>query len=698
LSGQDLGGLTLLPGVYCFSSSAQLTGTLTLDAQGNPSAVFIFQIASTLTTATSSSVNVINGGSGCNLFWQVGSSATLGTGTSFLGNILALASITIDTGATVSGRVLAQTGAVTMDSNDVSLTACNASFVAPPGIVKAFGAATIGVGGSTSLSFTIDNPNATVALTGVSFTDILPAGLVVSTPNGVTGSCDSGTIGATPGLGTVSLAGATLAGGASCTFSVNVTGAATGTMSNSVTVNSSNGSTGNTTTASLTVVSTPPAIGPPTILKAFGAAAIGVGGSTSLSFTIDNPNATVTLNGVGFTDTLPAGLVVATPNGATGSCGGGLITATEGLGTVSLAGATLVGGASCTFSVNVTGTAAGIMSNNVTASSSNGGAGNTSAASLSVVPGAIAPPTIGKSFGTTVSIPGGTAALSFTIGNPNAAVALTGVGFTDTLPAGLVVATPNGVTGSCGGGLITATAGSGSISLTGATLAAGVSCTFSVNVAATSYGVLINITGNVISANGGLGNTALTQIVVGNAFQVNYATNFQAGDSFINFVNTGANGASLLGPGYGAAAGNICVNAYAFSPDEEMVACCSCLVTPNGLSSFSVVNDLISNPLTGVRPTSVAVKLLSTLAGPGGSGTSCVNSAAAVNNAAIVPGLAAWRTGPQPSGTGSVSTEAAFTASTLSAQELSSLANRCGSIIGNGSTYGVCHSCQPGGR
>ena len=93
LSGQDLGGLTLTAGVYCFSSSAQLTGALTLNAQGNPDAVFIFQIGSTLTTASASSVNFINGAQACNVFWQVGSSATLGTNSTFRGNILALTSI-----------------------------------------------------------------------------------------------------------------------------------------------------------------------------------------------------------------------------------------------------------------------------------------------------------------------------------------------------------------------------------------------------------------------------------------------------------------------------------------------------------------------------------------------------------------------------------------------------------------------------
>ena len=119
--------------MYCFNTtpSAQLTGLLTLNAQGNAAAVFIFQIASTLTTASASSVSVINGGSRCNVFWQVGSSATLGTTTSFAGNILALTSITLTTGANIfNGRALARNGAVTLDSNQVNITTCAAL---PPG-------------------------------------------------------------------------------------------------------------------------------------------------------------------------------------------------------------------------------------------------------------------------------------------------------------------------------------------------------------------------------------------------------------------------------------------------------------------------------------------------------------------------------------------------------------------------------------
>ena len=117
LTGQDLGGQSLTPGVYHFASSAQLTGALTLNAQGNPNAPFIFQIGSTLTTASNSSVNFINGGNGDSVFWQVGSSATLGTDTTFSGNILSLQSITMNTGTNINcGRALARNGAVTMDT------------------------------------------------------------------------------------------------------------------------------------------------------------------------------------------------------------------------------------------------------------------------------------------------------------------------------------------------------------------------------------------------------------------------------------------------------------------------------------------------------------------------------------------------------------------------------------------------------
>jgi type VI secretion system secreted protein VgrG len=132
-TGQDLGGMTLLPGVYRFDSSAGLTGTLVLNEYDVNNAAFVFQIGSKLTTASNSSVIIINPGSNDEIIWQVGSSATLGTGTAFEGNILAIDSITLNTGASIGcGSALAQNGPVTMDNNSIT-TGCNgASEYIPP--------------------------------------------------------------------------------------------------------------------------------------------------------------------------------------------------------------------------------------------------------------------------------------------------------------------------------------------------------------------------------------------------------------------------------------------------------------------------------------------------------------------------------------------------------------------------------------
>ena len=124
VAGGNIGGTTLSPGVYEAASAMQLTGPVTLNAGGDASAVFIFQAGSTLTTASGASVVLEGGAQACNVFWQVGSSATLGSTTSFVGTILALASVTLNSGATVDGRLLAQTGAVTLNDNIITVPTC----------------------------------------------------------------------------------------------------------------------------------------------------------------------------------------------------------------------------------------------------------------------------------------------------------------------------------------------------------------------------------------------------------------------------------------------------------------------------------------------------------------------------------------------------------------------------------------------
>lgn len=132
LTGQNLGGMTLAPGVYCFDSSAQLTGVLKLDAQGSSTAQWLFKVTSALTTASNAAVVLVNGAGTCsdNVNWLIGSSATVGSGSIFLGNIIATTSITMATGANSTGSLYAHTGAVTMDTNKVST--CSGTIAPPP--------------------------------------------------------------------------------------------------------------------------------------------------------------------------------------------------------------------------------------------------------------------------------------------------------------------------------------------------------------------------------------------------------------------------------------------------------------------------------------------------------------------------------------------------------------------------------------
>ena len=189
---------------------------------------------------------------------------------------------------------------------------------------------------------------------------------------------------------------------------------------------------------------------------------------------------------------------------------------------------------------------------------------------------------------------------------------------------------------------------------------------------------------------------AQNPVTADSPFQVRYASNLAIGDSVVNITNTGARGGVAFQSGTTAnIGGSICANVYTFSPDEQLISCCSCPVTPNGLVSLSARNDLISNTLTPGVPTSIVIKLLATVP----VGGSCTNSAAAAGRATLAPGMAAWGTtihATPVAGTYAV-TETAFTPSSLSASELSRISNLCAFIVANGSGFGICKSCRLGG-
>src|ERR1700722_7978033 len=436
-----------------------------------------------------------------------------------------VATLSVTDDAANSPQTLALTGTGTVSAQTIS---------------KAFAAASVPINGTTALTFTIANPSASLALTGIAFTDNLPAGLNVTiTPNVIT-TC-TGTITAAPGASTVSLTGGTLAVNSSCTISVEVIGVTAGVKNNSVTTTSTEAGTGNTSNAAVNVVA------PPVLIKSFGAASVPLNGSTALSFTVNNATPAASVSGIAFSDTLPSGLVVSTPNGITGACGGGTITATQATNVISLSGATIASSASCTFSINVTGISAGTQNNttgNIT--SSEGGTGGTASASLKV----IAPPAIGKAFNPTGIAVNATSSLTFTLTNPAANTsALTGVAFSDTLPTGIILANASATV--CGGTLTT-TAPTG-IVLSGANIAINSQCQFAVTVTGAVSGSYTNTTGNVSSANGGTGNTASANLSVATPPTIvkvfGAATLPLNGSTSLTFTigNPGANAISLTG-------------------------------------------------------------------------------------------------------------------------------------------------------
>ena len=748
LTGQDLGGLTLTPGVYCFAAAAQLTGTLTLNAQGNPNAVFIFKIGSALTTASNSSVLLINSASACNVFFQNGSSATLGTGTQFMGNIFALASVTLTTNATLNGRAIGLNGAVTLDSNTVSAPAC--AVVPTTGFVQVCAVAGPGIPVGTNITFNVGGTLVTVAAgagpagtcsapvqvpTGpVVITETIPGGDsvtgVVTSPNGslVSSNLATGTatVNVTIGAQTTvtfttaaippppngfvqvcKVAGAGIAAGTNFTFNVAGTpvtvaagvapggncatpvslpaGAAlvtetipSGTLLAQVSTSPSPGllvsSNLGTGTATVTVLSggqtivtfvdaAIPVIPTNGFVQVCKVAGAGVAVGTNFTFSVAGTPLTVSAGpapggSCGLPVTVPAGSAVITETIPAGTLVAGVST----LPSAGLVSSNLANG-TATVTVNAGGqTIVTFIDAAIPVIPTNGFAQVCKVAGPGIPIGTIFIVTIG---GTQVTVtagpaPGGSCSTPVMV--PSGPVMITEIAVPGVSVAGI---------GTSPGGL-----------LVSSDLAAG---TAIVTVNAGGQTIVTFIDAATVAPAAGF-------------FLVNYLANLNVGDSFIDITNTGASSTQA----FPVQNGNLCVNAYAFSPDEQLISCCSCFVTPDGLTSLSAKNDLVSNTLTPAVPTSIVVKLIASTAGT--DATSCNPATVGTGTNLLASGLDAWRTtlhalpftpGTPPTTFGA--TETPFLSSMLSAAELARITGLCGFIQTNGSGFGTCKTCRFGG-
>ncbi len=329
-----------------------------------------------------------------------------------------------------------------------------------------------------SYTLTVSNVGNGPTAAAITFTDTLPTSLTYSSASGTNWTC-----GATSQIVTCTNPGP-VAAGATSTFTLSVQIAAnppasiTNTASVSVAgdTNSSNDSA--TDIASIGVA--------PIIAIAFGDSTIGLNASTSLTFTLSNPGG-VGFTGLAFSDTLPAGLVVATPNAITSTCAGAT-TATAGSTSIALTGGTLTAGASCTVVVSVTATTTGVFNDSAPVTSTNGGAGNTSSASLTV----IAPFTLASSFNPSSILINGISTLSFTFNNPNASGTLASDTFVNYFPVGVVLASPLTYASTCTSTVATTSGDGTSFTMAGFTLSAGASCKLTIQVTGTTAGTFTN--------------------------------------------------------------------------------------------------------------------------------------------------------------------------------------------------------------
>lgn len=374
-----------------------------------------------------------------------------------------------------------------------------------PTVAKAFNPTTVSVDASSTVTVTVSN-GAGIALTGVSLQDNLPAGLAIANPATPATTCGNGVASANPGDTALSLSGATIPAGGSCTFSAKVVSHTSASYFNTIPAGAVTSNEGLTnpgpTTDTLIVRQTP------TVSKAFTPVSILAGGTSTLTISLGNSNASSIALSSPLVDALPGNVLVAPAPAIGGTCTVASVTAVAGATSITYANGASIPAGGCTITVSVTSSVSGVYTNNIAAGQLSTTAGNNqdpAFASMAVGAGALVPPTIAKAFSPTTINVNGVSTLTMTLGNLNgSALSLTG-NLIDTLPAGVVVAAPNGLAGTCTQASVTAVPGAATITYAnGAAIQTAVGCTIIVNVTSSTAGSYTNtIPRGGLTTNGG---------------------------------------------------------------------------------------------------------------------------------------------------------------------------------------------------
>ena len=463
----------------------------TVDNTANPIAMTEMAFDASLPSGVSVSPTRISSGDCGGTLSVVAGATTLG----FSGGTLAA-------GATCRIRVTVRAiEAGTLTGPEVDLTSSIATATAagamltvdpapPPVFSKAFSPAAVDPGGVSTLTFTIDNTANLIDVGSLAFDDDFPDGMrVAGTPNAAN-TC-GGTLTARASFSDVMQRGGAVAAGQTCTISVDVRALRPGPLMNV---------SGELTSDLADAAPGAPAIltvreAPLSVSMSFVPAMIDPGGVSRLTYRLEN-GSEVAATSVDLSDTLPDGVVLADPPNERQICAGGTLTAAAGDGGVSYSGGGIVGRVSCTIAVDVTSAAAGIYLNGTESVTSSLGTSTPAEAILTV--GAAAAPVFSKAFSPDTVDPGGVSRLTFTIDNSENAIAVGSLAFTDDLPEGVEVAGPPNAANSCGGTFGTFQAQT-FLAFSGGSVAAGETCTISVNVQAFQAGVLTGTSGDLTS-------------------------------------------------------------------------------------------------------------------------------------------------------------------------------------------------------